>query len=97
VFTLQSPTETVEPAEPPVVPDEIQAAIDRDPVNPGRDTALVPEFSGRPVNLEENLLSHILGVLAIVKEIEACVQDQSLKTIDEPGESQVVFFGDFPD
>lgn len=84
------------PAEFPVIPIEVPAAVDGDSVNPGGDKAIVPEFSGRLINLEKHFLGDVLAILRVVEQTGTQAKDFILKTIDEHFEGAEVFFCDSP-
>ena len=56
----------------------------------------MPEFSRRLINLKEYLLGDIFGILRVIEQTEAEVQDFVLKAIDEYFEGSVVLFCDSP-
>ena len=95
VLVFEPAMEFSPPAEFPVIPIEVPAAVDGDSVNPGGDEAIMPELSGRSINMEKNVLSHILGILAVVEQTGTKAKDFISKTIDEHFEGVDVFFCDF--
>jgi len=70
------------------------AAVDDDPVDPGGDAALVPERPARPVDLKENVLGDVFGVLGVVEQARAEAEDPALIELDEGLESPEVLGGD---
>jgi len=84
------------PAEFPIITIEVPAAVDGDSVNPGGDETIVPEFSGRSINLEKNFLGDVLAILRVVEQTGTQAKDFILKTIDEHFEGAEVFFCDSP-
>jgi hypothetical protein len=93
---LKLPTEPSPPPEFPVIAIEIPAAVEDDPIDPSGNEAIVPEFSRRLINLKEYLLGDIFGILRVIEQTEAEVQDFVLKAIDEYFEGSVVLFCDSP-
>ena len=55
------------------------------------------EYGSRLIDLGKNILGDVLGILAVVKQAAACLQDQSPIEIDEHLESQMVLRGDSSD
>jgi len=83
-------------AEFPVIAIEIPAAVDGNSVDPGGDKGIVPELSGRLINLEKHFLSDVLAILRVVEQAGTQDKDFILKTIDEHFEGAQVLFRDSP-
>ena len=54
-----------------VISVEVPAPVDRDPIDPGGDEAIMPECRGRSVDLKEDVLGDILGILRVAEQAGA--------------------------
>ena len=71
VLVLKPPAEFSPLPEFSIVAVEVPAAVDGDPIYPGRDAAVVSERSGRSIHLKKNVLSDVLGVLRVIEQAGA--------------------------
>ena len=58
----------------------VVSLVDRNPVDPGLETALAPEIIDVPEDLQENFLNHVRGIRRVVQEAQSQIIHRLLKS-----------------
>ena len=64
-------------------PFPIQAAVDRDSVQPGGQRGISPEIADAPIGLQKNLLNDILTLFSVERDPEGDGKNLFTKTTDQ--------------
>jgi hypothetical protein len=75
----------IRPPPPPPEPLPVAGLIDDDPVDPGLERRLAPEFVDGPENAEEDFLGEVERFVAVAQQVQREAVDHSLVTRHELG------------
>jgi hypothetical protein len=74
----------VKPLEAPGQPSfPIEAAVDRDAVQPGGQRGISPEIADAPIDLQKNLLNDVLALFSVKGDPEGNGKNLFTKTTDQ--------------